>query len=475
MISPDVLAKRASAIDLTATLRNDTGVADVVAQLFFDCYRYVPGRGWLLWAGTHWRPDDGISIIEAIAVVVDLLRAAGDNLSPESDGKRKSPREEWLAWVGKCGNTATLYAVERRLQTWPKIVTRADDWDADAYALTHKSGTTDLRTSEVRAHAPGDLITHCAPSDPIFAGRGERWESFLEQVLPSEALRLYVQRAIGCSIIGKQRDHVIFIATGGGGNGKGTLFRAIKAAIGEYYSAISSNMLIEAQSERHATEIADLMGRRLCVSSEIPAGKFLDETKVKELTGNDQLTARFMRKDNFRFQPTHTLWICANRKPRIKGTDNGIWRRIKVIPFNVTIPAENMDKDLDDKLEAERDAILAWCIEGARMYCEMGLGFCDEVTDATGDYRKDEDLLGAALGELCIFGPNECVSKPQFRNALQQYYNDNGLNACPSDPTLAREFATRGIESKRTNLSRYWVGIRLRNNLDVDDSITLRD
>lgn len=478
MIQISVLQERAAATDLTDCARNDSGLAEMVVALFYDQYRYVPDRGWMAWAGTHWMPDSAASIIEAVATTLDFMVVAADRLSPDGTGPKgegKSERDKFLAWVSTCGNTRVLYAVEKRLQTWPKIVARSEDWDADPYALTHQSGTTNLRTELFEPHNPKDLITHCAPADPILAGHGERWSAFLEQVLPSPELRAYTQRAIGCSIIGKQKDHVIFMATGGGGNGKGTLFRAIKAAIGEYYSAISSNMLIEAQSERHTTEIADLMGRRLCVSSEIPSGKFLDETKVKELTGNDQLTARFMRKDNFRFQPTHTLWICANRKPRIKGTDNGIWRRIKVITFNVTIAPEDMDKDLDDKLEAERDVILAWCIEGARLYHTIGLGTCDEVVAATGDYRKDEDFLGMALQELCVFGPHELVTKKVFRAALDQYYLDNGLPHAPSDPTLARDFESRGIDSKRTKMARYWTGIRMRHNLDADDSADLRD
>lgn len=442
--------------------QNDTGMAERVLAAYPDRYRYRIGAGWMVWKGSHWSLDRSGSLIEAVNATVQRCIVAADALSAEG---KNSPRDRFLKWCSSRQSTKALYAVEQRLRTWAGIAS-SDGWDADPYAMTHAGGTVDLRTGQTRAHAPLDLITHCAPARELFgaAVEGSRFGQFLNEVLPDLDLRDYVQRAVGCSLVGVQADHVLFIATGTGRNGKGTLFRALSNAIGPYYSAIPSDMLVEKGHQAHPTEKADLAGRRLVVSAEINAGVALDEGLVKDITGADRVKARFMGKDFFEFDPSHTLWICCNEKPRIKGTDNGIWRRVKVIPFVTTIAAENVDRWLDDRLKEERDIVLTWAIEGAMAYLQQGLGECAAVTEATGEYRQGEDVLAMALAEVCDFGLGETANVGRLHLALSQWYTQNGYKRqAPPIPTLARELTKRGYGMTRTKDARERTGLRVKD------------
>lgn len=441
--------------------QNDTGVAERVLLEYPNRYRYRAGLGWVVWTGTHWTVDRGGSLIEAVNATIQRCIIAADALSAEG---KNSPRDQFLKWCSSRQSTKALYAVEQRLRTWHGVAT-ADGWDADPYKLTHRGGTVDLRTGVTGGHNPEDLITHCAPASELFASSvdGSRFGAFLAEVLPDEDLRRYVQRAIGCSLVGVQADHVLFIATGTGRNGKGTLFRAIANAIGPYYSAITSDMLIEHGHVAHPTAKADLAGRRLVVSSEINAGVALDEGLVKELSGGDRIKARFMGKDQFEFDPSHTLWICCNEKPRIKGTDNGIWRRVRVIPFVTTIAPENVDRWLDDRLKEERDIVLSWAIEGAMAYLEHGLGECAAVDEATGEYRQGEDVLAMALEDVCEFGPGMTAQMTRLHAAIGEWYTQQGYKRqAPPIPVLGKELTKRGYGQGRDAMGRWRTGLQVK-------------
>jgi len=442
---------------LTDGPQNDTGMAARVLALHPDEYRYRSGPGWMRWTGTHWTRDTGGSLIEVVSAVVDKCKESADELPDKA-------RPAFLKWCDSRQNTKALYAVEQRLRTWRGVAT-ADGWDSDPYLMTHMGGTVDLRTGATREHSPADLITHCAPARELFATSldGSRFGQFLLEVLPDNELRGYVQRAVGSSLIGVQADHVIFMATGTGRNGKGTLFRAIANAVGPYYSAISSDMLVEKGHAAHPTAKADLAGRRLVVSSEISAGVALDEGLVKELSGGDRIKARFMGKDQFEFDPSHTLWICCNEKPRIKGTDNGIWRRIKVIPFVTTIPLESVDRWLDDRLKEERDIVLGWAIEGAIAYVERGLGECTAVNEATAEYKEGEDVLAMAIDAVCEKGEWLSTTVTELHDALKVWYLQQGYaRTAPPIPALGRELTKRGYAVSRTKDSRDRIGLAVK-------------
>jgi putative DNA primase/helicase len=444
--------------------QNDTGMAERVLHLHPDRYRYRTGLGWMVWRDTHWQADRSHSLIETIGLTVERCIAAADQLDPT--GGDRSPREKFLRWCSSRQQTAALWATEKRLQTMVGVAT-VDGWDADPYSLNHAGGTVDLRDGSMRMHRQKDLITVCSPAVEILVTdvTGTRWGQFLDEIMPDPDLRAYLQRAIGSSLIGRQIDHAVFVAHGTGRNGKGTLFRAISHAVGPYYSAIPSTLLVEKGQTPHPTEIADLAGRRLVVSAEVPAGSRLDENKLKELSGGDRIKARFIGKDFFEFDPSHTLWICCNERPRVTATDNGTWRRIRVIPFETTIPVERVDRWLDDALEKERDTILTWAIEGARKYLAEGLGTCKAVDRATSSYREEEDVLAMALAEVCEIGEGLEDTTRRIHTAVGNWYADNGYKRqAPPIPVLGRELTKRGFGQRHDGLQRLRTGLRVRGD-----------
>lgn len=442
---------------LLAQPLTDTGHAQRVAVLYGDALRFVPVLGWMRWAGTHWKPDELRQHVEMVSTMAEKI------IEEANDAFTGPQLTSYTAAARKIQNTGKLYAVVRRAETLPNFAVPATSLNADPWLFNHLGGTVELRSGEQRKHAQADLTTVCAPCRPHAGFHETKWVDFLEQVLPDPELRAFVQRAIGCSLIGQQREHAWFMATGGGGNGKGTFFRALQAALGEYAVTLPANFFIASPTDRHPTELMSLLGKRLAVSAELPADKHLDETKLKEVTGGDKVTARYMAKDFVEFWPSHTVWVCCNRKPKVRSTDNGFWRRANVVPFTVTIHKDQMDRDLDAKLSAERDSVLAWALAGTRLYLADGLGECKAVTDATAEYRADQDFFGTALADLCDLDHEATVRKQDFREALKLYYSSAGLDSCPTDPRIKAEFDQRGIgEGQIHGGARVWRGIRLK-------------
>lgn len=448
----------------------DTGNADRLIAQCGPNLRHVGPWGWMAWHGSRWKRDTRGTIVEAAKATVATFReqatqsaAVGLALPKSHDDHQQALA--LLRFVTVCESAAKMKAMVDLARSDPVVAADVADFDAKPYLLNTKTQTIDLSSGIARAPDRDDLLTTGADVDPEEAPfHATAWESFLREIMPNADTRAYLQRAIGCSLIGEQRDHVIFLAYGTGRNGKGTLFRAIGRAIGAYYAPIPSDMLMEKPYPTHAAQLADLMGKRLVVANEVPRGKKLDEGKVKELSGGDRIKAQFMRENWFDFTPTHTLWICANDRPRVTGTDAGIWRRMRVVPFLQAISKESEDVDLDRKLAADAKYILQWCIDGALAYLRNGLGTCNEVDTATGEYRAEQDLMGLALSEVCDMGTALSCKKTELRTALEVWIDEVGLHHVLSDRALKTDFARRGILDARPDRLGAWVwcGIALK-------------
>jgi len=287
------------------------------------------------------------------------------------------------------------------------------------------------------------------------------WLAFLDQITCGDAdLRDYLQRAVGMSIIGVQRDHVFLFLFGDGANGKGTFLNAILHALGDYGMTLPANILIEKKHESHPTELADLEGRRMAIGSEVPRGAAWDEVRIKSLSGGDRIRARRMRQDFVEFDASHTFWVAGNDRPRIRGQDAGIWRRMRLVPFRADIPAAERDEDLPAKLAAEADGILWWALEGCRAYLRDGLGTCAAVRDATLDYQREEDIIGRFLEDCCTVDAGLKATKEQMRAALRTWLEEREYRPI-SDRALKADLARRGITEERPDRrgAWQWVGV----------------
>lgn len=465
--TPPAAVGKPSASNLLGYRCSDVGNADRLIALYGENLRHVDALGWLAWNGKYWQRDTIGTVQEAAKAAAARFREAAEQFaSRANDDDTKAAAKKLLSFSAATENSARLSAMISLAASDPVVSRQLEDLDAHPYLCNVANGTVELRTGQLRAHSRADMLTVCAPAsleDWTRTAGPSTWSKFLDRILPDPDTQAFVQRCVGLSLIGEQRDHVVPFLFGGGQNGKGTMLRAIMAAIGKYGCAVPSDMLMERMSAPHAAQKAMLMGKRFAVADELPHNRDFDVAALKSLSGGDDIAAQFMRKDWFTFTPTHTLWLQGNDKPRIPGGDFGTWRRMRLIPFLVKIPDTEKDPDLDRKLAAERDIILRWAIDGAAEYMREGLGACPEVVAATAEYQSDSDVIGQFISDCCTLAPGAWISRLTLREAMAVWYADEGRKGVPGPALVKADLGKRGIKEHRETKSgpRGWLGIDL--------------
>jgi putative DNA primase/helicase len=313
-------------------------------------------------------------------------------------------------------------------QFQPGIAITPDDLDNDIWLLNVHNGTINLKTGQLRPHSRDDLITRLAPVEYDPQAACPTFERFLERILPSEALRQFVQWAIGYALTGDVSEQALFVQYGpGGDNGKSTLLETIMALMGDYGLTTPAETLMERPSGSVPNDVARLKGSRFVAASESDAGHRLAENTVKRLTGNDTITARFMRAEWFDFRPTHKIFLATNHRPEVRGGGSkSIWDRIKLVPFDVRIPESEQDKKLPEKLRAELPGILAWAVRGCLEWQRGGLEPPVEVELATADYREEMDPLADFFDDELFFGPDEWIESGNLWDTYLAWAERNG-------------------------------------------------
>jgi putative DNA primase/helicase len=301
-----------------------------------------PWGKWLVYDGTRWRVDDR-------GAVVRLAKETARSIFEEA---REAPSEAAANQLGKWASSSMseskLRAMISLSQSEPGIPVLPDELDASPdllNVLNVLNGTIDLQSGKLREHRREDLITRIVPVEYDPDATAPAWETFLQRVLPGEELRAFVQRAAGYSAKGDASEQCMFINHGSGANGKSTFQEALSAALGDYAMRTPTEMLLTRRSDVVPNDVARLKGARFVSASETEEGRRLAESRIKDLTGQDTITARFMKAEWFDFAPTHKLWLSTNHKPEIRGTDAAIWRRIRLVPWTVSIPPAKQDKN----------------------------------------------------------------------------------------------------------------------------------
>lgn len=378
----------------------DVGNAERLARAHGGDLRWVEAWGtWLAWDGRRWAKDDTGEVTRR---AVDTVRQIGAEAATcEHEGQRKALLGHALK--SESGRAIGSMTVLARAQAG--LTARPDDLDADPWLLNTPSGVVDLRTGRLREHRRGDLCAKMAGAPFGPAATAPAFEHFLARVMPDPEVRAYLQRLAGCAASGEIREHVLPIHWGGGGNGKSVLTNAILHALGDYGSKVPTQVLLAKEHDAHPTERAVLRGLRFAACSETAQGRPLDEAQVKDLTGGERISARYMREDFFTFPPTHTLWLSTQNRPTIRETSNGIWRRVHLIPWTVEIPLEDQDVDLSIKLRDESSGVLRWIVEGCLAWQRQGLSPPQAVQVATQEYRAESDWLGDFLEARTTAGP----------------------------------------------------------------------
>lgn len=430
-----------------------------LAERFGSELRFTEGRGWFAWTGTHWVPNS-LRAVEAGEEVARSL-AAEANEDQELGNKRSATAERLLS--RSFVNAALFFAEHRRHVP-------ITSFDADPWAFNCSNGTIDLRTGELQPHDRDRLCSKLSPVSYEADAAAPRWEAFLEQVLPDPEVRAFVQRLVGYAMCGEIRDHILPVFHGKGGNGKGAFQNAIGHIFGDYGRAVSSELLMMRERDDHPTERAQLMGLRLARVDETKEGRALDEGTVKHLTGGDPINARHMYGNPFEFQPTHKLILSTNHKPKVRGTDNGIWRRVLLVPWNVVIPKHEQDAALGAKLRAEAPGILRWCVEGCLAWQREGLAPPAAVQSATEAYRTENNAIERFLAERCVQIGSARTPAAELFHAYEAWCRDEGETAV-SQTAFGRSLANEhGLEKKKTKTVVVYQGIGLLVPDDEDPS-----
>lgn len=420
-----------------------------------DLHFSFTSNTWHIWNGKYWAADNTGEIRRRAD---ETIKSMYDEAKNESDEDRHKALLRWIA-KSRSANAKDNMIKEARHQ--PGIPILPEQMDSNIRLLNVKNGTLDLKTGELLPHRREDLITKMCPVEYDPDAKCERWNEFLNKIMDGkQELISFLQRAVGYSLTGSTVEQCLFIAYGSGANGKSTFLDTIQELLGEYAKSTSMNTFLAKQTEGISNDIARLVNARFVSTVEVDEGKKLSEALIKQLTGGDKITARFLRQEFFEFTPTFKIWMGTNHKPVIKGTDNGIWRRICLIPFAVTIPKEEQDKYLNRKLKNELSGILNWAVEGCIAWQASGLQAPEEVKAAVEDYRTEMDIIKAFLNECCVRKTGERLSSTTLYNVYKNWCTANGENEL-SQRKFSLKLKEKNIESSKSWGIIYWDDIEL--------------
>ncbi len=454
--------------------RTDLGLAQHIEQEHRDDLRFCPElNAWLCVNGFRWdEGPDGAAIRLAKRTVGRLHREAKAALAAVADAP-KAEQGEWLRIGREMLRFATDCERESRLRAGlslakTELVVRLEDLDRDPMLLAVGRVVVDLRTGQSRPGRRDDFITRGTNVEFDPDARCPTWERFLARVVPDAATRAFLQRAVGYSLSGDVSEHALFFLHGEGANGKSVFLRVLQWLLGDYAWAADDSLLLASATQSHPPGLAALHRKRVVVCNEIDEGRAWAEARLKALTGGDQLTARRMHENFWTFTPTHKLWLAANHRPRAKGTDHGLWRRIKLIPFGVQIPEAERDPALPERLRSELPGIMNWALAGCAAWFRDGLGEPPAIRDAVSRYRADQDVLGRWIRERCLLRPEARISRKAARTAYEAWCAEEGEQTVD-----AKTFAGRLRDLGLRDLGgpeRYWGGLVLRDDVAEKDT-----
>lgn len=417
-------------------------------------------RKWLVWDGTRWRTDESGEVERHAKYTVRQLYADASRVNDDD------LRAELAKWARASESRSRIQAMIDLAKSEPTIPVSPPELDANPWLLNCQNGTIDLRTGELMKHRREDLCTKLIPVEFDPEARCPIFKKFLQRILKDNTeLINFLRRAIGYALTGSTVEQVLFILWGCGANGKSTFLEIIRAVLGDYGRTADSALLMHQNHDGVRNDVARLAGARFVSTSETEAGRHLAEVLVKQLTGGDKVAARFLYSEFFEFDAQFKLFLTTNHKPVIRGTDNAIWRRIRLIPFEVTIPEEEQDKDLPRKLRAELPSILAWAVRGCLRWREYGLGQPKKVSAATESYRQEMDIIGAFLKDRCLLRGDAKVTAGQLYVAYKKWCDDNGERPL-TQQKLGGALGDRNFRPYRIGRVRSWLGLELRDMSD---------
>lgn len=406
-----------------------------------DRLRWTKGLDWLVAENGRWVPDDNLTLHREAK---RLCKEVADSLENQNRAAR-------------IASNSTVNALVSLLRSEPEIVTPVSAWDHDPMVLNTPGGAIDLRTGQaVPAGGMYRQVTAIAPermATPV-------WDRFLQQVFLEDAATIeFVQRLAGYSFTGSTQEQKMFFLYGTGSNGKSVLLNVLREIAGCYSAVFDIKGLMQTKQEPHPEMKAQLAGKRVAVSNELPQNARWDDAKVKELTGSDAISARFMMKDSFSFTPSHTHIVSANFRPRLSGDDDAMARRMVLVPFEAKFEGPAKDPLLPEKLRAEYAGILQWVIDGAGKWHADGLGIPEKTAAASAEYMEDMNDLQNWLDECCTVAPNVQTPSSLLYKDFREWKESRG-EGCPATNVFKERLQrVEGITFKKAKTGNIWIGV----------------
>ena len=441
------------------TTCTDLGNAERLVAKFGSILRYSYQRKrWLHWIGTRWLWDfKGYVTFLAKEVVKSIYSEA-------EDAQDKDSRFELAKWAMTSENEQRINAMINLTQSEFSIPIMDTELNSNPVLFNCLNGTINLCTGELQSHNPADYCTVCVPIAYEKNTTCPQWMKFLDFVTGGDKeLQDYLQRAVGYSLTGDTKSQVLFFLYGLGNNGKSTFTSTIRKLMGEYGERVNTDlfMIRDKNASGPKEALANLKGKRFVVASELEDGRRLAVSLIKDMTGGETIKADRKYEHEIEYQPTHKVWLVGNHKPVVGDTTLSIWRRMKLIPFDVTIPDNQLDPDLPTKLETELPGILAWAVRGYLKWLKYGFKEPGVVISATASYRHEQDILGDFIDDYCKLEPAARLSKVELYKGYENWCNESG-----DHPIKQRTFNNRirekgAVDTRLTGGTKAWLGIRL--------------
>lgn len=404
---------------------------------------------WIVWDGKRWEIDAGNGLNERTTLTTRSIYY--DALQEQEQEKRKF----MIGWAKTSASAAKAEAMLKIAKFNNKVMIKQEILDNDPWLFGVSNGIIDLKTGHLCEPRRGDMVTCAGKVEYRPQAQCPLFTKFLDQIFDDNAPVIeFLQRAIGYSLTGHATEQCLFFAYGRGANGKSTLFHVINTLMGDYSRSISAEMLMDRPQGAQTNDLARLRGSRFITTVEIEEGKRMAEALVKQVTGGEKISARFLYGEFFEYLPTFKLWLAANHHPVIRGTDAGIWRRIRLIPFTVSIREKDRDKDLSQKLLEELPGILNWAIDGCLSWQRQGLNPPPEVLAVTAQYKGEMDILGSWITECCVEDGEARGKAMELYNSYKKWAMENGEYVMPQS-----KFKTKMVERGFERLPRSRVGV----------------
>ena len=414
----------------------------------------VDFKAWLAWDGKRWTRDNQMGVQR---LAKDVVRSIYGEAEREANDEKRAAIVKWARASESEHKIGAMIKLARS-----ELSITPEELDRHPWLLTVNNGVIDLKTGQLREHCPDDYLTQLAPVNYDPDAPCPLWESFLDRIFAgNREVIAFVQRLAGYFLTGSVREEILPIMYGEGANGKTTFINQLMHIMGNYASSAAPNLLMVSRNGNQAPYgVADLKGKRLIVASESDSGDRLSEGLVKKVTGRERLKARHLYGNFFEFDPTHKIILQTNHRPEVRGIDEGIWRRLVLLPFDVTIPRQERDKNMSEKLRTESPGIQPWAVRGCLDWQRHGLQPPEQVQAATRKYAEEANSFRQFFREQCAKAHDNWMSTKQIRTAYQAYCRERNLSPL-GDKQIAKTLRSIGCTKKNKSHTRGWTGLKL--------------